>query len=153
MWPYAYAISIIIFQEKVLADSLLIRILDRVQFVNTWPEIVWITTECDAEQLQETIHSVEQRLWCIGDGMHRWCTLEHNDTIGQVSGHDEIVLNDEAGFLCVQNVSVDKEFDMNEIALIKDSGIIEHLASKALETRKIVRALPLDNLGGDQTLF
>lgn len=52
--------SIVVLQEKVLAGSLLFNIFDRTVFVNSRPEIVWISTECDAEQFQEAIHAIQQ---------------------------------------------------------------------------------------------
>lgn len=87
-----------------MADPFLVRVLDRVQLVDAWPEIVRIATECDAKQFQESVHAVEQRLRRIGDGVHRRRALEHDDPVGQVGGHDEIVLDHEARFLGVQNV-------------------------------------------------
>ena len=37
--------------------------------------------------------------------MARRLTLEDNDTVGEVRCHDEIVLNDEGCFLCVEDES------------------------------------------------
>lgn len=34
--------------------------------------------------------------------------LEHNDSVSQVGGHDEIVLNDEGSLLRVKNESLDR---------------------------------------------
>lgn len=36
--------------------------LDRVEFVDTWSEIVGVSPECDIQGLKETVHSIQQRL-------------------------------------------------------------------------------------------
>ena len=37
--------------------------LNRVELVDAWPEVVGVTSECDAERLQKLIHSSKQVLW------------------------------------------------------------------------------------------
>jgi hypothetical protein len=41
----------------------------------------------------------------MGSGVDRWGALEHDNPIGQISGHDEIVLYNETSLLGVQNIS------------------------------------------------
>lgn len=102
-------LHLVIFQKEILSSSLLVDILNRIGFVNTRPEIIRITTECNAKQFQESIHTVEQGLWCVCCGIHRWSTFKYNDTICQISSHDEIVLDHETSFFGVQNISAGKE--------------------------------------------
>ena len=42
-----------------------------------------------------------------GSGGDSGFTLENNDTISEISGHDEIVLDDESSLLCVKDESLD----------------------------------------------
>lgn len=39
--------------------------LDRVELVDSWSEIVWISSECDLQLCQELIHASQQSLWPI----------------------------------------------------------------------------------------
>lgn len=49
--------SSIIFIEEILAGSLLLCILHRVELVNPGSEIVWISPKRDLKRLQELIHA------------------------------------------------------------------------------------------------
>lgn len=42
----------------------------------------------------------------VGAGVSGGNTVEHNDSVCQIRGHDEVVLYHESGFLCMQNESV-----------------------------------------------
>ena len=53
----------LVLQEKVIAALFLFRVLDRVQLIDTRSEIVWISTERNVEQFQETVHASKQILW------------------------------------------------------------------------------------------
>jgi hypothetical protein len=39
-------------------------------------------------------------------GMSCGLALKHNDAVGEIRGHNEIVLNNEGGLLCVEDESV-----------------------------------------------
>ncbi len=49
----------------------------------------------------------EQRLGGIGFAVNRGLSFVDDDAVGQVGGHDEIVLHHECGLLGMQNVSLD----------------------------------------------
>ena len=40
-----------------------------------------------------------------GPGVYGGLSIKHNDTVGQVSGHDEIVLHNEGSFLSMKDES------------------------------------------------
>lgn len=104
--PVWYALLLVgVVEEEVLTGSFLFHVLHRLVLVDARSEIVGITTERNAEQLEESVHAGQQILRCVCRRVHRWCSLEYDDAVGQVGGHDEIVLDDKSGFLCVQDVS------------------------------------------------
>lgn len=83
--------------------------LNRVRLVDAGPEVVRVPSECDLQQFQEAVHSVQQRLGRVRGGVHGRFTLEHDDPVGQIGCHDEIVLHHEAGLLGVEDISVWRE--------------------------------------------
>lgn len=96
-----------LFVEEVLTGALLLRILHRVPLVDSGPEVVRVPSECDLQQFQEAVHSVQQGLRRVRGGIDGWLSLEHDHPIGQVGCHDEIVLHNEARLLGVKDVSLD----------------------------------------------
>lgn len=44
----------------------------------------------------------------VGSGASRGNTVEHDDAVSQVGGHDEVVLHHECGLLGVEDESTDK---------------------------------------------
>ena len=68
---------------------------------------------------------------------HSRLTLEHNDTVSQVRGHDEVVFDDECCLLSVEDVPVQhKKVNYRGICGVSRSLFI-----------------PLDDFAGDNTLF
>jgi len=115
----------LIFQEEVVACRLLLLVFHRVHLVDPGAEVAGITTEGDAECLQKLVHSAQQRLrpgcdnsgefdgsclfdrddWIlrVGDGVDRGNSVKDNDTVSHVSGHDEVMLDDEGGLFRVED--------------------------------------------------
>ncbi len=81
--------------------------LDRFEFVDTRTGILGVASERDIERPEERVHAGEEGLGRRGVGLERGRALEHDDTIGQIRGHDEIVLDNEGGLLAVANVALD----------------------------------------------
>ena len=107
---------------------LLLRVLDRILLVDPWPvqngkcfrlgwtfstfppfspEVVRVSPEGDVELLEELVHPCEQRLGRAGLGLDGRLSLEDDDPVCQVGGHDEVVLHDEASLLSVQDEALD----------------------------------------------
>lgn len=70
-------------------------------------EVVGVPTEGDAEQLEEAVHAVEQRLRRVRRGVRGRRALEHDHAVRQVRRHDEVVLHHETGALRVQDEPTD----------------------------------------------
>ena len=60
----------LIFEEKVVSGCLLFAILYGVQLVNPRPEVVRISSECNLELSEKLVHSAEQGLGRVGQGVH-----------------------------------------------------------------------------------
>lgn len=69
-------------------------------------EVVRVSAEGDAEQLEEAVHAIEQGLRCVRGRVCGRCALEHDHAVRQVRGHDEVVLHHEPSALRVQNEPV-----------------------------------------------
>jgi hypothetical protein len=74
-----------------------------VNFVDSRPVVVGVSSEGDAEQLKEAVHAVQQTLGRVSNGVHGWRSLEYDHPVSEISGHDEIVLHHKSGFLRVKN--------------------------------------------------
>ena len=57
--------------------------------------------------LQEFVHAFEERLRSASSRFNGRCSLEDNDSVGKISGHDEIVLDDESSLLGMHNEPLD----------------------------------------------
>ncbi len=105
----------------VVAVKLLLLIKLRVQLVDTWAVVGWITTEGNIKVLQELVAATEEGLWSAGVRVNTWLTVENNDTVSQVGGHDEIVLNDEGSLLGVHDESLDDTGSDNALLRVEVS--------------------------------
>ena len=95
---FAFSLS-----EKI--QLYLIKYLDGVLLVNSWPVVVGISTERNGQQLEKAVHAGQKSLRSVGSWLDWRLTLKDDDAISQICGHDEIVLDDERRFLGVQNKS------------------------------------------------
>lgn len=77
--------------------------LDRLILVDTGSEIIGISSESNSQKFQKSIHSVQKGLRCMRYGVERRFSGEYYDTIGEISSHNEIVLDNETSFFRVQN--------------------------------------------------
>lgn len=94
-------------QTYVVAGKLLLLVKLGASFVDTRTVVGRVTTEGDVQVLQEGVATSEERLGLVGVGIDTGLAVEDNDTIGKVSGHDEIVLDDEGSLLGVHDESLD----------------------------------------------
>lgn len=86
-----------------MARSLLLDVFHGLGFVDSGPIVVGISAKSDSQQGQEFVHSDEKTLGSVGQRVDRRCPLEDDDSVGQICRHDEIVLDDEACLLGVQD--------------------------------------------------
>jgi hypothetical protein len=133
--------------------TFLFLILYTVHLVDTGSVIGRISPERYLQGGQELIHPCQKRLGpyagalmiCefqdnavavrCGSGRHGRPALEYNDPVGEIRGHDEIVLNHEGGLFRVQD----------------ESEVMSSVWSDFWESYD--KSLPLDDLAGYYTLL
>lgn len=49
--------------------------------IDSRPEIIRISSEGDAQEFQEAVHAVEQRLWAVSCRMRWRCAFEDDHTV------------------------------------------------------------------------
>lgn len=91
----------------VVAVHLLLLVELRAVLVDTRTEVGRVTTEGDVEVLQEGVAAGEEGLGLVGMSVDTGLTVKDDDTIGKISSHDEIVLDDEGSLLGMHDVSLD----------------------------------------------
>ena len=91
----------------VVAIQLLLLVELRTLLVDTGAVVDGVTAEGDVEVLQESVAASEKRLGLIGVSIDTWLAVKDNDTVGKVSGHDEVVLDNESGSLGVHDETLD----------------------------------------------
>ena len=94
-----------VLQEKVVASNLLLTVLDRFEFVDAGAEVGGIAAECDVKVLEEDIHATEERAWGARARLDSGLAVKDDNAVGQVRGHDEVVLHNERRLLGVQDES------------------------------------------------
>lgn len=94
-------------ETYVVAAELLLLIELRLVLVDTRAEVGGVATERDVEILQEGVAASEQGFGLVGVGANAGLAVEDNDTIGEVGGHDEVVLDDESSLLGVHDEALD----------------------------------------------
>jgi len=97
----------LIFQDEEVSGQFLFLILLGFEFVDSGSEVGGISSEGDTHQAQEFIHSADQVLRSVSNTISTRSTFVNNNQIGKISGHDEIVFNDETSLLGVQDESLD----------------------------------------------
>ena len=112
----------------------MLRVLDTVELVDTRAVGAGVAAEGNIKGFEELVAASEQRLGCLRTRVDRGLTVEDDDAVGKVGGHDEIVLDDKRCFLRVED---------------------EPNISRSVNRRKRGRSKdkPLDNLTCDDTLL
>lgn len=91
----------------VVALQLLLLVELRAGLVDTRTVVRGVAAEGHVQVLQELVAAGEKRLGLVGVGVDTGLTVKDNDAVGEVGGHDEIVLNDECCLLGVHNEALD----------------------------------------------
>jgi len=85
----------------------LLRVLDTVELVDTRAVGAGVAAEGDIQSLEELVAACEQRLGRLCARVNGWLTVEDDNAVGKISGHDEIVLDDEGSLLGVHDETLD----------------------------------------------
>ena len=85
----------------------MLRVLDTVELVDTRAVGAGVAAEGNIKGFEELVAASEQRLGCLRTRVDRGLTVEDDDAVGKVGGHDEIVLDDEGGLLGVHDEALD----------------------------------------------
>lgn len=96
-----------ILEEEVATVHLLFLVKLRAVLVDARAVVGGVTAECDIEVPQEGVASSEQGLGRVGMSIDTRLAVKDNDTVGEVGGHDEVVLHDESSLLGVHDESLD----------------------------------------------
>ena len=99
----------------VVAIQLLLLVKLTLVLVDTRTETVGITTESNIQVLQESVAASEEGFRLIGVSIDGWLAVKHNDTVGEISSHDEIVLHNESCLLGVHDESLDDSGSSNTL--------------------------------------
>ena len=91
----------------VVALGLLLLVELRVVLVDAGPVVGRVAAEGDVQVLQEAVAAGEQGLGLVGVGVDAGLAVEDDDPVGEVGGHDEVVLDDEGRLLGVHDEALD----------------------------------------------
>ena len=87
----------------IVAVQLLLLVKLRVQLVDARAVVGGVTAERDVQVLQERVAARKEGLRLVGMGIDTRLAVEDDDTVGEIGGHDEIVLDDEGRLLGVHD--------------------------------------------------
>ncbi len=87
--------SVVSVEEEIAVGGLLLAILDRVELVDARTKVCRIATESDLELAEEEVHAAEEILGRICSAIDRRDSLVNDDLVGEISGHDKVVFDDE----------------------------------------------------------
>ena len=99
--------STIILQEEIVSAQLLLLVKLGLVLVDTGTVRIGIATEGDVQVLQEAVAASKQGFRLVGTGLDGWLTIKDDNTVCEVRGHDEIVLDDKGGLLGVHDEALD----------------------------------------------
>lgn len=117
-----------VLQEEVVTTELLLLVELRLVLVDTRSEVDGVTAEGDVEVLQESVTARQQGLGLVGVGIDTGLTIEDDDTVGEVSGHDEIVLDDKSSLLGVHDETLDDAGNNDTLLGVKIGGrLVDHV--------------------------
>ncbi|PWZ00343.1 hypothetical protein BCV70DRAFT_109253 [Testicularia cyperi] len=100
-------VTCLVLEEEVLTSGLLLLVLDRVELVDTWTVVGGVTTHRHFKGRKEAVHTGEERLGALGGSLDGRLALVNNDAVGEVGGHDDVVLDDHGGLARVNDESLD----------------------------------------------
>jgi hypothetical protein len=78
-----------------------------IKLVDSGSEVGGISSESNTHKSQELVHARNQILRAVGNTISTGSTFVNDNQISKISGHDEIMFNDETSLLGVQDESLD----------------------------------------------
>ena len=94
---FSIAIRIIIIKQEILASLFLLSVLPRVFLVDARSVVDGVPPKGNVKALQERVEPVLHPPGRCSSALYSGNTFVYNDAVGHGSGHDEIVLDEEAG--------------------------------------------------------
>ena len=91
----------------IISTHLLLLVHLTVVLVDARTVAIRVTSECDIEILQELVASCHQRFGLVSARVDRWHTVEDNDAVCEIGGHDKVVLDDKGSLLGVHYETLD----------------------------------------------
>lgn len=110
------------FKTYVASCGLLLRVLDTVELVDTRAVGAGVAAEGNIQSLEELVAASEQRLGRLSARVDRGLSVKDDDAVGKVSGHDEIVLDDEGGLFGVHDETLDDTRGDNTLLRVEVGG-------------------------------
>lgn len=112
----------------VMSCGLLLGVLDTVELVDARTVGHGVAAEGDVQALEESVGAGEQGLGGVGAGLDRGLAVEDDDAVGEVGGHDEIVLDDEGGLLGVHDEALDDARGDETLLRVEVGGrLVDHV--------------------------
>lgn len=122
-----------LFKTEIVSWRFLFLVKNRVELIDSGSEVSYVSSECDFEHAQELIHTFQKALWRVGHTLDSWFSFINYDLIGQISWHDEIVLNNEGALLVVQDESFQHFGSNNSLLTIQICrGLIDQVSISTL---------------------
>mmetsp|Transcript_42404 Transcript_42404/g.99326 ORF Transcript_42404/g.99326 Transcript_42404/m.99326 type:complete len:433 (-) Transcript_42404:835-2133(-) len=103
----AAALGCLLVHEEEVARRLLLDVFHRIELVDARPVVLGVAAVRDLEGPEELVHAGEQRLRRRGRARDRRHAFVDDDAVGEVGGHDEVVLDDEGRLLRVHDEALD----------------------------------------------
>lgn len=112
----------VVFEEEVVAVQLLFLVELGLVLVDTGSVVAGVASESNVQILEEGVAARQEGLWLVGVGVNTRLSVEDNDPVGEVSGHNEVVLDDEGGLLGVHNEALDDAGGDNTLLGVEVGG-------------------------------
>lgn len=111
-----------VLEEEVVAVQLLLLVELRLVLIDTGAVVDGVTAEGDVQVLEEGVAARQEGLRRVGMGVDTRLSVEDDDTVGEVGGHDEIVFDDECGLLGVHDEALDDTGGNDTLLGVKVGG-------------------------------
>lgn len=112
-------VLVVVVDEEVVTSGLLLAVLETAGLVDTRAEVGGVTTEGDLDVGQEGVEAMGDGVRAAGSGLDTRGTSVVDDTIGEVSSHQEIMFNDEGSLAGSHDPPLDDLGDNNTLLDIK----------------------------------
>ena len=91
----------------IIPAHLLLLVHLTVVLVDARTVAIRVTSKCDIEILQKLVASCHQRFGLVSARVDRWYTVEDNNAVCEIGGHDKVVLDDKGSLLGMHDEALD----------------------------------------------